>query len=372
MSVSLPIPFYDLNRVHYPLKQDFMQVASEVLDNNAYVLSSYLHQFETEFASFCSTAYAIGVGNGYDALFLSLKALGIGPGDEVLVPAHTFIATWMAVSATGARPVPVDANKASWNIDLNRVEEKWSSKTKLIVPVHMYGLMCDMEGLDSLARQKGIGVMEDYSQAQGARCRGKMAGSWGQVNAASLYPGKNLGALGDAGIVTTQSPDIAKAIYRLRNYGSDQKYHHEEWGVNSRMDGLQAGILSVKLKHLVEWNTERKILAAQYQQGLEGIQEVQFQQVDDWQESVYHQMVILVPDRDHLQHFLVEKGIQTGIHYPIPIHLQPAYSGMGWKAGDFPVSEYIARHCLSLPMYPGLSKEEVAYVCESIISYFKK
>ncbi|MEN8220573.1 MAG: DegT/DnrJ/EryC1/StrS family aminotransferase, partial [Pseudomonadota bacterium] len=319
-----------------------------------------------EFATYCGAKHCIGVGNGLDALHLILRAYGIGSGDEVIVPANTYIATWLAVSHTGATPVPVEPNEQTYNINATLIEAAISKQTKAIMPVHLYGQPAEMEPILEIARHYNLKVIEDAAQAHGATYKGKRTGSLGDAAGFSFYPGKNLGALGDAGAVVTNDDTLAEKVRVLRNYGSRVKYHNEMQGFNSRLDPLQAAFLRVKLKYLDTWNKRRRKIAQQYQEGLANSPALILPFLPDWAEPVWHLFVIRSQRRDELQQKLRDANISTMIHYPIPPHLQPAYANM--KKGDFPISEAIHREILSLPMFPQLAQPEIEQVISSILA----
>lgn len=360
------IPFLTFSNLHAPIKAEMLAAFEEVYDSYWYVLGKSVSDFEAAYAAFSDTKYCVGVGNGLDAIYLSLKALGVGEGDEVIVPSNTYIATLLAVTYTGAKPVLVEPDPITYNIDPARIAEGITRKTKAIIPVHLYGQCCDMRSIMAVAREHGVGVVEDNAQAHGSTFAGKIAGSWGDVNATSFYPGKNLGALGDAGAVTTNDEGLAKAVAILRNYGSAKKYYNEVIGHNMRLDELQARLLTVKLKYLNKWTLQRQEIASWYLQEMKGIEGVILPYTHPDASHSYHLFVIRYNKRDQLQQFLMEKGIGTMIHYPVPPHLQQAYLHLGFKAGDFPLAEQFAQTCLSLPLWPGMTKEIVEEVCDAV------
>jgi dTDP-4-amino-4,6-dideoxygalactose transaminase len=344
------VPFLELKPGYDELRGDFDAAYHRVMDSGWYLLGSELEQFETEFALYCEANFCVGVGNGLDALHLILRAYDIGEGDEVIVPSHTFVATWLAVSCAGATPVPVEPDPETFNIAPERIRTVISPKTRAIMPVHLYGQPADMDPILIIARQHGLKVIEDNAQAQGARYKGRRTGSLGDAAATSFYPAKNIGAFGDAGAVTTNDADVAGRIRALRNYGSRKKYHHDWQGYNSRMDELQAAFLRVKLRKLDEWNSHRRVVAARYLSDLSGTAALKLPFVPKWAEPVWHLFALRHPRRNEFQNSLTNVGIGTQIHYPIPPHLSGAYAKAGWKRGDFPVAEEIAREELSLPM----------------------
>lgn len=359
------IPFLDLRAPYLELKDEIDAAVSRVLDSGWYLLGQELEAFEQEYAAYTGTRHCIGVGNGLDALRLSLEARGIGPGDEVIVPSNTYIATWLAVSQVGATLVAVEPNEGTYNIDPARLEASITSRTRAILPVHLYGQPADMDPIMEVARQHRLFVLEDAAQAQGAHYRGRPVGGLGDAAAWSFYPGKNLGAFGDAGAITTNDDDLAARLRKLRNYGSAVKYVHELQGGNSRMDELQAATLRVKLRHLDEWNRRRASIAEEYTARL-GASGLVLPEVLLGAEPVWHLYVVRSPDRDALQARLAEAGIQTLIHYPTPPHLQGAYRDLCWERGHFPISERIHREVLSLPIGPHMSSVQVEAVIGAV------
>lgn len=364
------IPFFDLKKQNKPLKRALLAAVRDSIERTAFVLGPEVAEFEKNFARFTATPYAVGVNSGLDALVLGIRALGIGEGDEVLVPAHTFIATALAVSEAGATPVLVDVDKDYFLMDLNLAARAVTRKTKAILPVHIYGQCADMNQIAVFAAKHKLKVIEDAAQAHGATAQGRLAGSFGDVGCFSFYPSKNLGAFGDGGIVTTHQHELYEKLLLLRNYGSKKKYYHDTLGVNSRLDNIQAAILDVKLKQLPRWNDKRRKLAQLYSKSLSGVRGLQLPKERPGFENVYHLFVVLTDKRAELQKYLADQKIHTGIHYPVPIHLQKAYSGLGYKKGDFPVSERAAENCLSLPFYPELSNNEVRIVCRAIQKFY--
>lgn len=363
----MKIPFLDIHAGYLELKGEFDDAYHRVMDSGWVLLGEETGAFEAEFAAYCQAKHCVAVGNGLDALQLVLRAWDIGPGDEVIVPAHTFIATWLAVSNVGARPVPVEPDEATCNIDPERIEAAITPRTKAIIPVHLYGQPADMDRVMALAAKHGLKVLEDNAQAQGALYKGRRTGSLGHAAAASFYPGKNLGAFGDAGAVTTDDADLADRVRMLRNYGSTVKYRHELTGLNSRIDELQAAFLRVKLRHLDEWNARRKESARTYISQLSSLNaELVLPSVLPWADSVWHLFVIRHSQRDALQNHLAGQGIQTIIHYPVPPHLSGAYAGMGFERGDFPIAEKLAGEVLSLPIGPHLTSESIEAVCRAV------
>jgi len=364
------IPFLSFEIVNKQIKPEITSAFEEVFDDAWYVMGKRVTAFEQEYAAFNNVQHAIGISNGLDALHIALKTLGVGAGDEVIVPAHTYIATALAVSYAGATPIFVEPDPFTYNIDVTKIEAAITAKTKAIMPVHLYGQACNMEVIERIAIQHGLYIVEDNAQAHAATWNGKYTGSWGHINATSFYPGKNLGALGDAGAVTTNDNEFAAKASMLRNYGSVEKYHHEVIGYNQRLDELQAAFLSVKLKYIEDWTKQRQAIASQYYELLQGVGDLILPFVASEATHVYHLFVIRTSKRDTLQTYLQQNGISTLIHYPIPVHLQEAYQSLGHKNGSFPLAEMIASTCLSLPIWPGMSEIEVEMVAKKIRSFF--
>jgi dTDP-4-amino-4,6-dideoxygalactose transaminase len=360
------VPFLQLEPAYGELKVELDQAFQRVMASGWYLLGSEVEAFEQEFARYCGTDHCVAVGSGLDALALALEAAGVGDGDDVIVPAHTFIATWLAVSAVGARCIPVETDPHTFNITADGIEAAITPRTRAVIPVHLCGQPSDMDPIMELAGRHGLQVIEDAAQAHGARYRGRRTGSLGHAAGFSFYPGKNLGAFGDGGAVTTDDADLADRVRMLRNYGSRVKYRHDRQGTNSRLDELQAAFLRVKLARLDEWNDRRRRLAGLYSAGLRDRHDITLPEVPEWADPVWHLFVIKHHDRDGLQQRLSDKGIGTLIHYPIPPHLSGAYAGHGWGAGSFPVAEELARTVLSLPMGPHLADAEVAAVLEKL------
>ena len=365
------IHFLDLGRFHKPLEAEIIEAMKRVVASNRFLLGEETGQFEAEFAQYCDTDYCAAVGSGLDALHLILKAYGIGPGDEVIVPSNTFIATALAVNYAGATPVFVEPNKATYNINVSLVEAKITSKTKAIIPVHLYGQPADMEPLLELATKYSLKIIEDAAQAHGALYKGRKTGGLGDAAAFSFYPGKNLGAFGDGGAVCSNDEELIQTIKMLRNYGSQQKYIHELKGFNSRMDEIQAAVLRIKLKYLDTWNEERRNIAEQYTRLLIDLDTI-MPVVSDDMLPVWHLYVIRHPKRDALQQYLRTKGVETLIHYPIPIHKQLAYYEYDYLAESFQLTQELADSILSLPMYPGLTRDEIETVVEAINGFNKE
>jgi len=362
----LKIPFLDLRDGYLELKEELDDAYNRVMDSGWYILGEEVEEFEKEFASYCGTKYCVGVSNGLDALRLTLEAYGIGEGDEVIVPSNTFIATWLAVSQTGAVPVPVEPDVRTYNIDPELIPSVITNKTKAIIPVHLYGLPADMNPIMKLAAKHNLKVIEDAAQAHGARCKGKCVGSLAHAAGFSFYPGKNLGAFGDGGAVTTNDPELADKLRALRSYGSRNKYENELKGFNCRLDPLQGAFLRVKLKYLDEWNSRRAVVASRYQEMLEDFDDLVTPSIQNEFESVWHLFVIKYQERDRLQSKLSKAGINTLVHYPIPPHLQQAYSEMECGAWNLPVAERMANEVLSLPIGPHLSEEKQDHVIETL------
>lgn len=350
------IPFLDLSAIHDALREELSAAFDRVMQSGIYIMGPELEAFEREFADYCEASHAIGLGNGLDALRVGLLALGVQPGDEVIVPSHTFIATWLAVTECKAIPVPVEPDEGSFTISAKAIEKAITARTRVIIPVHLYGQPVDLDPILALAKRHGLKVLEDAAQAHGARYKGRRIGSRGDAVAWSFYPGKNLGAFGDGGAVTTNDPAIAESIRMLRNYGSRRKYEHEIEGCNSRLDPLQAALLRVKLRHLDRWNAQRKEIALAYQEHLSHLsaQGLRLPSVPEWAEPVWHLYVVQCAKRDQLQARLAEFGTSTLIHYPQPPHLQSAYARLGFNCGDFRVAEKLCNEVLSLPIYPGM------------------
>ncbi|UOR03961.1 DegT/DnrJ/EryC1/StrS family aminotransferase [Hymenobacter aerilatus] len=365
----MKIPFLSFSPQNTSIRTQVLDAVARVFDSQWYVLGESVKTFEAEYATYSDARHCIGVANGLDALHLALKALGVKEGDEVIVPSNTYIATWLAVSYVGATIVPVEPNIHTYNLDPAGVAAAITPRTRVIMPVHLYGQACEMDRIMELAQQHELHVVEDNAQAQGATFNGKKTGSFGSANGTSFYPGKNLGALGDAGAITTNDPALALHLATLRNYGSQRKYYNEVIGYNSRLDELQAAILSAKLPYLDEWTRQRQQIAAWYDQYLAGIPDVVLPVTAAGASHVYHLYVVRSPRRDALQAHLTAQGIGTLIHYPIPPHLQQAYAALDFKPDAFPLAQEIAATCLSLPLWPGMTEEEVQYVSAAIRAF---
>jgi len=358
----MKVPFLELKPTYQELKKELDAAYQRVMDSGWYLLGRELESFEHEFAQYSGARHCLGVANGLDALHLILRALEIGPGHEVIVPANTYIATWLAVSYTGATVVPVEPDAKTYNLDPALLERAITSRTKAIMPVHLYGQPADLDPIYAIARRRGLAVVEDAAQGHGARYRGRRIGSGGALCGWSFYPGKNLGAFADAGAVTTDDDGLAEKIRYLRNYGSKVKYENRYRGINSRLDEMQAAFLRVKLSRLDEWNERRKKQAALYLQGLREVPGLVLPQVPEWAEPAWHVFVIRHPQRDRLRQHLLAAQVDTLIHYPVPPHLQPAYADLDWKPGTFPITEAIHREVLSLPIGPHLTDQQIRHV----------
>ena len=361
------IPFLDLRAAYLELKPAIDAAVSRVLDSGYYILGPEVEAFEAEFAAYCGAAHGVGLANGLDALILSLRALGIGPGDEVIVPSNTFIATWLAVSAVGAAIVPVEPDPATHNIDAVGVAAAITPRTRALIAVHLYGQPADLAPLMAITQAHGLALIEDAAQAHGAAYGGRRIGGHGDIVCWSFYPGKNLGALGDGGAITTNRADLAERVRILRNYGSEKKYHNQMLGVNSRLDPLQAAILRVKLLHLEAWTERRRANAALYLDALQGAGLI-LPAVPQQMEPVWHLFVIRHPARDALQARLASAGVGTLVHYPIAPHMQQAYAALGHAPGAFPLARQLAGEVLSLPMGPHLSENMCHDVIEAVLA----
>lgn len=364
----MTIPFLDLQSPYQELRIELDNAYKRVMDSGWYILGKEVAAFENEFSAYCRTNHCIGVGNGLEALYLIIKAYNIGPGDEVIVPANTYIATWLAITHAGATPIPVEPDERTYNIDPLKIEQAITPNTKAIMAVHLYGQPADMDPIKTLASKYSLKVFEDCAQAHGACYKGQKVGSLGDAAGFSFYPGKNLGAFGDGGAVTTNDSELANRIKALRNYGSQIKYHNEVIGFNSRLDELQAAFLRIKLTKLDEWNERREKVARQYLQELNKHSDLILPFVPEWAEPVWHLFVIRHTHRDTLQKTLTEAGIGTMIHYPIPPHLQPAYAELGIRNDSFPITERIHNEVLSLPIGPHILSSQVKLICSSVKS----
>lgn len=360
------IPFLDLKKGYLELRSEIDEAITRSLERGWYIGGKDVECFEDGFSNYVGSSNCVGVANGLDALHLTLRAMDVGPGDEVIVPAHTFIATWLAVSHVGASIVPVEPDQNTFNIDSSKIESAITARTKVIIPVHLYGQPADLDPILNIAGKYGIKVVEDAAQAHGATYKGKRIGTHGDAVAWSFYPGKNLGALGDGGAITTNDNALADKLRKIRNYGSSRKYHHELLGLNSRLDPIQAAVLSAKLRSLDDWNRRRSQIASTYSDGLSGSSYV-LPHVPDWVDPVWHLYVIRTKKRKLLQEKLTKNGIGSLIHYPTPPHLQPAYKHLGYCVGSFPVSEELSEEVLSLPIGPHQSLEDTNRVIVSLL-----
>ena len=361
----MAVKFLELGAAHAEIREEIDEAIARVIASNRFILGPEVDAFEAAFADYCETGHCVGVGNGLDALHLILRALGVGSGDEVIVASNTFIATWLAVTMVGATPVPVEPNPATNNLDPDRVGAAITERTKVILPTHLYGQPADVDPLMEIARANGLKLVEDAAQAHGARYKGQRLGGHGDAVAWSFYPGKNLGALGDGGAVTTDDAEIAARVRTLANYGSAEKYVNVVRGFNSRLDPLQAAILRAKLAHIDDWNERRRQAAARYMKSLAGTT-ITLPQVPDWADPVWHLFVIRTASRDALARHLASRGIETLIHYPTPPHLQRAYADLDLRRGSLPVAEQLADEVLSLPIGPHITDSEIDEVCAAI------
>jgi dTDP-4-amino-4,6-dideoxygalactose transaminase len=366
----MQVPFVDLTTQYGALSDEIQAAITAVMARGDFILGREVELLEQEFAAYCGARFAIGVDTGTSALELALRAYGIGPGDEVITAANTFVATVIAILSAGATPMLADVDPCTYNLDPSSCAAAITKRTKAIMPVHLYGHPADMDAIANLAQTHSLTVIEDACQAHGARYKGRRAGSLGDAAAFSFYPAKNLGAYGDAGMVVTDDAQIASHVRMLRNYGQQKKYHHVAYGFNRRLDTLQAAVLRVKLGRLDAWNESRRRIASRYNRHLAGLP-VALPQEAAYAEPVYQLYVLRTARRDELQEFLHSQGVATGIHYPIPIHQQPAYAHLGYPAGSFPVTEQQAAQLLSLPMYPELGDDAVDYVAETIAEFFR-
>ena len=362
----MKVPFADFNPMHNEIRNDLDAAYKRVLDKSVYIRGEESSLFEKEFAEYCNVKYCIGVDNGLNALYLILKAVGIGQGDEVIVPSNTFIATALAVSYVGATPVFVEPTINTYNIDPTRIEEKITPRTKAIMPVHLQGRAADMDSINEIAKKHNLMVFEDAAQAHGTLYKGQRVGGLGLATGFSFYPGKNLGCLGDGGCVTTNDPIIAEKVRALSNYGSDYKYHHIYKGTNARLDEIQCAFLRCKLPHLDRWNADRLRIANRYFEGIKNpLITLPLKPSKDYA-HIYHVFAIRCPRRDELAKYLEERGIGTVIHYPVPMHLQGAYEDLNIKQGELPIAEEISNTELSIPMYYGMSEEQIDYVIKAL------
>ncbi len=362
------IPFLDIQRQYASLKDEIESATSEVFREGVYSGGPFVDAFEAAFASYCGAGFAEGLSSGTDALHLAVRSLGIGPGDEVIVPANTFVATAWGVSHAGATPVFADCDPDTWTIDPSSIETRITARTKAVIGVHLYGQAFDFDVVAEVAERHGLSVIEDCAQAVGALYKGRRTGSLGVAGCFSFYPGKNLGAYGEAGGITTNDPAIDERVRSLRNHGSTKKYYHDEIGFNMRMDGIHGAVLSLKLKYIDSWNEKRRVIARRYRDGIRNPL-LKFQKTPDWAEHVYHLFVTMTADRERFKKYLEEKGIYPGIHYPVPCHLQKAYAHLGYRLGAFPNAEALSAGCLSLPIFPELTDDEIEAVIEAANGY---
>jgi len=366
-NVQTVVPFVDLKAQYHSIRDEVRTAVDNVFESTQFVLGDAVEKFERDFASYLGSKHVLGVGSGLDALRLALEAAGVGAGDEVIIPANTFIATALAVSGTGAKPVLIDCREDTYQIDPELIEQAITPSTKVIMPVHLYGQAADITAITEIARNHRLEVIEDAAQAHGARFQGQRCGTFGLAGCFSFYPGKNLGAYGDGGAIATNDDDFAKRVNSLRNYGQKQKYVHVEKGTNSRLDTVQAAILNIKLRHLDDWNAARRAHAAIYSDSL--AKDFVVPALDPRGEHIFHLYVLRTPKRAELQKHLAALGIQTGIHYPIPIHLQEAYRDLNHSKGSFPVTEKLADEIVSLPMFPELTPNQIELVLDALASF---
>jgi dTDP-4-amino-4,6-dideoxygalactose transaminase len=362
----MKVPFLDLKAQYRSIKDEIAVAMQRVLENTAFAGGPFVQQFEKEFAEFCHCQYGIGVGSGTEAIWAAIMGLDVGPGDEVITVSNTFIATVEAISFCGAKPVLVDINEQTYTLNPESIEQAISPRTKAVIPVHLYGQMADMDPIMEIARQHNIVVIEDACQAHGAEYKGKRAGSIGDAGCFSFYPGKNLGAFGEAGAIVTNNSDLDKKIRMFRDHGQQKKYHHTIIGWNARMDGLQAAILTVKLKHLPDWTEARRKNARTYNEFLSELDSIIIPKEMDYAKHVYHIYPIRIKNRNALIDYLTEKEVFTGIHYPVPIHLTKAYQSLEYTRGSLPVTEACADQLVSLPMFPELTHQQIEQVVSEI------
>lgn len=365
------VPFLDLKAQYNTIKDEINPAIQHVLDNTAYVLGESVTNFEKKFAEAHNATYCYGISSGTAGNHMVLWALGIGPQDEVIIPANTFIATAWGATLCGAKPVFVDCHPDSYNLDPEKVEKAITPNTKAIVAVHLYGQASDMDLLTTIAEKQNIALVEDCAQAHISEYNGKKIGSLGIASSFSFYPGKNLGAFGESGAVMTNDEKLAKKFKYIRDHGAEQKYTHKIFGHNYRMDGIQGAVLNVKLSHLQSWTESRRKVATLYRRFLSEVTDVKVPKEIPGNKHVYHLFVIQTPKRDELQKYLSEKNISTGLHYPLPLHLQPCFKHLGYNKGDFPVSEKLAENCLSLPIYPEITESQIQYICTAISEFYR-
>lgn len=366
------IPLLDLQAQYRSIKPEIDSAIHTILDNSQYILGKAVADFEKEFASDHKAAQCVAVGSGTDALHASLWALGIGPGDEVITVPFTFIATVESISLMGAKPVFVDIDDKTYTLDPKKLKAALTPRTKAVIPVHLYGQTADMDPIAAFCREHKLFLVEDAAQAHLAAYAGKPVGSWGNATCFSFYPGKNLGAYGEAGAILTNDEPLAKKMRQLRDHGQAVKYQHEFWGHNYRMDGFQGAVLGVKLRHLRQWTEARRKVADFYRKELKEVGDLVLPIERQGSYHVYHQFVLQTQHRDNLQKYLTEQGVATGLHYPIALHMQPAYLHLGYGKGDFPASEQLATRCISLPVYPELTNEQLSYIVGAVKKFFQQ
>lgn len=368
---KIKVPYLDLSQSYHSIEPELRKGFSRVLNSGRVVLGKEVEEFEEQYAAFSSVKYAAGVGNGLDAITFSLLAVGIKSGDEVIVPANTYIATLIAVSRVGATTVLVEPRRETYNVDPDKIQNKITKKTKAIIPVHLYGQACEMDKIMQIAQKHHLFVVEDNAQSHGAKYKGRVTGSFGQINATSFYPGKNLGALGDGGAITTNDKQLYELVLKLRNYGEGKRYENDTLGYNSRLDELQAAFLKVRLIQLSDINKRKNEIAKIYLQQLKRVGDLILPQTHPKSTHVFHIFCIRTKKRDNLKRFLDEQGITTLIHYPIPSHLQKPYKFLGFRKGDFPITEELAQTSLSLPIFPEISDKQLDYVISQIRKFYK-
>ncbi|MEO8664346.1 MAG: DegT/DnrJ/EryC1/StrS family aminotransferase [Ignavibacteria bacterium] len=368
----MKIPFIDFKKLHDPIREEINSAIQEVINNNSFILGKAVTDFENDFAKAHDVKHCIAVSSGTDANHLALWALGTKPGDEVIMPANTFIATCWGATLCGAEPVFADCEPDSYNLDPRKIEEKINKNTKAVVAVHLYGQTADLDEIRNITDKHDLLLIEDAAQSHISDYKGKKCGGLSSIASFSFYPGKNLGAFGEGGAVTTNDDEMALKVRKLRDHGSSKKYHHEMFGHNYRMEGLQGAVLGVKLKYLKDWTDKRRQAAKKYNELLKDIEQIKLPAEMPYSNHVYHLFVIQTPRRDELQKILDADGISTGLHYPLPLHFQKCFEYKGHKKGDFPVTEKLAEECLSLPIYPHMQDEQIEYVSEKIKEFFQK
>lgn len=366
----MKVPILDLKPAYEELRAEIDAAYHRVMESGWLLLGRELEAFEVEYAASVGAKHCVGVANGLEAMQLVLMARGIGPGDEVIVPSHGYIATWLAVTHSGARPVPCEPDPQTYNLDPDRIAPLVTPRTRALLPIHLYGQTADLPAINAVAARHGLFVLEDAAQSHGAQCQGRAAGSLGDAAGVSFYPSKNLGALADAGAVTTSDDALADRLRHLRNYGSKVRYQNDYPGLNSRLSELQAAFLRAKLPHLAAWNERRRALARIYEARLSGIPDLTLPHVPGWAKPVWHLYVVRTPRRDALQQHLAAQGIGTQVHYPVPPHLSRAYAGAGWRRGDFPLAEQFANEVLSLPIGPHTTAGQIEHVCAQVRAFF--